>query len=139
MARGGTDALLERLGRDAALVEEQFAETHGIEIGDDFIVQTPTGARVHLQAVGEYRDPMLLQGVDGRRRRRSRRISSVARPVRLLRRRLRPARPAGVTAGVEDALAEFPAAKVADQPTSTATRSARSSTRSSTCSTRCWR
>jgi putative ABC transport system permease protein len=60
---GGSDALLDKLTGSAAVVEEQFAKTHGIELGEDFIVQTPTGARVHLQAIGEYRDPMLLAGV----------------------------------------------------------------------------
>ena len=60
---GGSDALLWRLARDDALVEEQFARTHGLAIGDRFRVQTASGRRTTLTAIGEFRDPQILQGV----------------------------------------------------------------------------
>ena len=109
--RDGTDALLERLTGTAALVEEQFAATHGVEIGDDFIVQTPTGARVHLQAVGEYRDPVLLSGLVVEQR-TFERMSSVVDPFAYYVKRSDRTDPAVVRRAVEHALAEFPAAKV---------------------------
>lgn len=107
----GSDDLLGRLKGSAALVEEQFAKTHGIEVGEDFIVQTATGARVHLQALGEYRDPMLMQGlvVD---QRMFERASSLVDPFAYYVKRSDRTDPAGVRAAVDSALAEFPAAKV---------------------------
>jgi putative ABC transport system permease protein len=60
---GGTDALLERVRGDSALVEEQFAQTHHIRMGQRFRILTPSGGRATLTAVGEYRDPQILQGV----------------------------------------------------------------------------
>jgi putative ABC transport system permease protein len=109
--KGGTDELLDRLTGTAALVEEQFAKTHGIEIGEDFIVQTPTGARVHLQALGEYRDPMMLQGlvVDEPTFQRA---SALLDPFAFYIKRSDRTDPATVRAAVGDALAKFPAAKV---------------------------
>jgi putative ABC transport system permease protein len=59
----GTDADLQRLGPGAALIEEQFAKQHAIAVGDRFHVTGPTGKRTTLVAIGEYRDPQLLQGV----------------------------------------------------------------------------
>ena len=108
---GGSDRLLDRLTGTAALVEEQFAKTHRIDIGEDFIVQTGTGARVHLQAIGEYRDPMLMQGmvVD---RLTFARVSAIPDPFAYLMRISDRTDPAAVTAAVKRAMGEFPAAKV---------------------------
>ncbi|HUZ84415.1 MAG TPA: FtsX-like permease family protein [Gaiellales bacterium] len=58
----GSDALLARLGPDAALVEQQFAESHGLSVGDTFQVTGSSGARATLHDVGEYNDPVLLGG-----------------------------------------------------------------------------
>jgi putative ABC transport system permease protein len=60
---GGSDALVGRLRGDTALIEEQFAETHGIAVGDRFSIQTPSGGKATLLAIGEYRDPQILQGI----------------------------------------------------------------------------
>lgn len=108
---GGTDELLAHLTGPAALVEELFAKTHGIERGEDFIVQTATGARVHLRAIGEYRDPMLMQGVVVDQKTFAR-ASSVPDPFTYLIRISDRTDPAAVRRAVTDALAEFPAAKV---------------------------
>jgi putative ABC transport system permease protein len=59
----GSDADLQRLGPGAAFVEEQFAKAHRIAVGDSFRLTGPTGRHATLTAIGEYRDPQLLQGV----------------------------------------------------------------------------
>jgi putative ABC transport system permease protein len=58
----GSDAELQRLGPGAALVEEQFAKQHGIAVGQRFRLTGPAGRDATLTAIGEYRDPQLLQG-----------------------------------------------------------------------------
>jgi putative ABC transport system permease protein len=59
----GSDVELQRLGPGAALVEEQFAKQHRITVGDRFRLTGPTGHSAMVTAIGEYRDPQLLQGV----------------------------------------------------------------------------
>jgi putative ABC transport system permease protein len=59
----GDGVELSRLGPRDALLEEQFAKEHGIDVGDRFSVRTPTGRGATLVAVGRYRDPTILQGV----------------------------------------------------------------------------
>jgi putative ABC transport system permease protein len=110
----GTDQLLVHLSRSlvpAALVEEQFAKTHGIEPGEDFIVRTATGARVHLKALGEYRDPMLMQGVVVDQKTFAR-ISSIEDPFTYLIRISDRTDAGAVRRDVGDSLTEFPVAKV---------------------------
>jgi putative ABC transport system permease protein len=111
---GGTDEVLVRLSRSlkpAALVEEQFAKTHGIAVGDDFIVRSATGARVHLKAIGEYRDPMLMQGVVVDQKTFAR-ISSIEDPFTYLIKISDRTDPAAVRRAVIDSLADYPAAQV---------------------------
>jgi putative ABC transport system permease protein len=59
----GTDTDLQRLHGTNALIEEQFAKAHGIAVGERFRVTAPSGHTATLTAIGEYRDPMLLQGI----------------------------------------------------------------------------
>ena len=59
----GSDATLSRLHGDNAVIEEQFAKGHHVGIGDRFQVVTPSGGRATLTAIGEYKDPTLLQGL----------------------------------------------------------------------------
>jgi putative ABC transport system permease protein len=61
--RGGTDTLMAWLRGDTALIEEQFAKTHGIAVGERFRIVTPSGGKATLLAIGEYRDPQILQGI----------------------------------------------------------------------------
>ena len=61
--KGGTDALFGRLYGDNALVEQQFAKEHGIAVGETFRIQTTAGKSATLKAIGEYEDPMILQGL----------------------------------------------------------------------------
>jgi len=59
----GSNSLLGRLHGDNAVIEEQFAKAHHLHVGDSFKVTTPSGGRATLRAIGEYRDPQLLQGL----------------------------------------------------------------------------
>jgi putative ABC transport system permease protein len=60
---GGTDALVAKLTGPNALVEREFAKTHGIEQGETFTVETPSGGWGQLDAIGFYDDPMILGGI----------------------------------------------------------------------------
>lgn len=58
----GSDALLAQLAAgDNILIEEQFGKEHGVKVGDRFTV-TSTKGRALVTAIGEYRDPQLVQG-----------------------------------------------------------------------------
>ncbi len=59
----GSDALFGELGGHNALIEQQFAKAHGLAVGDTFRVTTASGGTARLTAIGEYRDPQILQGV----------------------------------------------------------------------------
>ena len=59
----GSNEVLGRLRGDTAIIEEQFAERHGLTVGDRFEVQTTAGNKATLTVLGEYKDPMILQGV----------------------------------------------------------------------------
>ena len=74
-------------------------------------MQTPTGARVHLQAIGEYRDPMLLQGLVTDQQ-TFERASAMVDPFSYLIKISDRTDPAAVRRGVTDAMRQFPAAKV---------------------------
>jgi putative ABC transport system permease protein len=54
--------VLDDQSGDNVLVEEQFSKTHGVGVGDSFRIETPTGGRARLHAIGVYRDPQMLQG-----------------------------------------------------------------------------
>ena len=60
--RGGSDALVGKLGGDAALVEEQFALRYKLKPGSSFTAMTSTGEKATLKVIGEYRDPVLMTG-----------------------------------------------------------------------------
>ncbi|MEO8091828.1 MAG: FtsX-like permease family protein [bacterium] len=58
----GDDSLLGELGRGQTLIEEQFANAHDLGVGDTYRVESPSGGRAKLRALGIYRDPTILQG-----------------------------------------------------------------------------
>ncbi len=64
----GSDSTLSRLHGNNAVIEEQFAKAHNVGIGDTFNVVTPSGGGATLTAIGEYRDPTILQGLMVNRR-----------------------------------------------------------------------
>jgi putative ABC transport system permease protein len=110
----GSDATLARLHGDNAVVEEQFAKAHHIGVGDSFKVVTPSGGRATLTAIGEYRDPTILQGlmVD---RRTLEGISEARDPFIILVSTRPGADPTAVQHQMEAALQRFPVAKVDSQ------------------------
>ena len=58
----GEDSLLGSIGHGEALIEEQFAERHSLDVGDSYQAVNPNGRQATLTAVGVYRDPNLIQG-----------------------------------------------------------------------------
>ncbi len=110
----GSDALLGKLGRDRALVEEQFVKAHKIGVGDSYRVVTPSGGHARITAIGIYRDPTILQGtiVDTRTLRA---ISPARDPTALFISVAPGADPTRVQARVEDALKRFPEVTVDDR------------------------
>jgi putative ABC transport system permease protein len=110
----GDDALITGLRGDAAVIEEQFGETHEIGVGDRFEVETPAGRTGQLRAVGIYRDPQLLQGFLIRRGTFTG-ISTMRDPFAIFASTARGADPDEVEEAVRGALAGFPTAEVRSQ------------------------
>jgi putative ABC transport system permease protein len=110
----GSDELLSRLRGENAVIEEQFAKAHHLSVGDAFNVVTPSGGRATLRAIGEYKDPTLLQGllVD---RRTLESISTAKDPFLVLVSTAPGANPAAVQGRIERGLRRFPAAEVQSQ------------------------
>jgi putative ABC transport system permease protein len=61
--KGGSDALLGHFQGDEALIEEQFAKSHHLQIGDHFQVTSIEGNKLTLKVVGQYKDPVLMTGI----------------------------------------------------------------------------
>ncbi len=61
--KGGSDALLQTLGTSNALVEEQTASSLRLTTGQTFTLTTSDGKRARLRVSGQFRDPMLLNGI----------------------------------------------------------------------------
>jgi putative ABC transport system permease protein len=106
--RSGSDADIARLTGPSALVEEQFAKQHGVGVGERFRLTGPTGRSVVFTAVGEYRDPVLLQGLVVNQT-QFRRLSAATDPFSFL---VKTDGSAGVEQRLDDALAAFPTAKL---------------------------
>ena len=60
---GGSDSLLKELGTTKALIEQQTAATLGLKTGQKFTMTTVDGKRATFTVAGEYKDPMLLNGI----------------------------------------------------------------------------
>ncbi|MDX6544546.1 MAG: putative transport system permease protein [Gaiellales bacterium] len=60
--KGGSNNLLGRFSGDEALIEEQFAKSHHLEIGDRFQVTSIEGTTLSLEVIGQYKDPTLMTG-----------------------------------------------------------------------------
>jgi putative ABC transport system permease protein len=63
--RGSSDATLGHLTRDGAIVKESFAKENGIELGDRFVLRSPSGEHVSLRAVGFYQPPRVAELLGG--------------------------------------------------------------------------
>ena len=53
--KGGSDELLQNFNGDEALIEEQFAKSHHLSIGDHFQITSIEGDKKTLKVVGQYR------------------------------------------------------------------------------------
>jgi putative ABC transport system permease protein len=60
---GGNDGLLKELGTSKALLEQQTAGTLGLKTGDKFTMTTVDGKQATFTVAGEFKDPMLLNGI----------------------------------------------------------------------------
>jgi putative ABC transport system permease protein len=60
---GGSDSLLQELGSSKALIEQQTAGTLGLKTGQKFTMTTVDGKEATFTVAGEYKDPMLLNGI----------------------------------------------------------------------------
>ena len=61
--KGGSDELLARLDGTNAVVEEQYAKSHHLPVGTTFTAVSQSRKKVTLTVIGQYRDPMLMNGV----------------------------------------------------------------------------
>ena len=59
---GGSNALLDQLGSDGAVVEESFAQDRSLKVGSKFNVEAIDGQRATFTVKGIYRDPQLFTG-----------------------------------------------------------------------------
>ena len=59
----GSDELFSKLGTDGAFVEEQTAKAIGAKVGDSIDVLTVDGTKAKMKLLGEYRDPIMLNGL----------------------------------------------------------------------------
>ncbi len=107
----GSDATLSSLRGNNAVIEEQFAKAHHVGIGDSFNVVTPSGGRATLTAIGEYRDPTILQGLMVNRRTLES-ISEARDPFMVLVSTKPGVNASVVQRNMDAALARFPVAKV---------------------------
>jgi putative ABC transport system permease protein len=110
----GSDQLLHQLHGEDAVIEEQFAKAHRLQVGDSFKVVTPSGGRATLTAIGEYRDPQLLQGlmID---QATLQTISTAKDPFLVLVSTKHGADTTQVKGAIDAALQRFPIAEVEDQ------------------------
>lgn len=59
---GGSDALLDQLGTDNAIIERGFAEDRNLTVGQTFDVTTIDNRTATYRVIGEYKDPQLFTG-----------------------------------------------------------------------------
>jgi putative ABC transport system permease protein len=107
----GNDGVLRGLGRNEAVIEEQFAKAHDLDVGDGYRVRTPSDGRAWMHVSGIYRDPTILQGTVVTPE-TLHLISPVKDPFGLFVKVADSADPAHVRTGVERALADYPTATV---------------------------
>ncbi len=110
----GGDGTLDQLGRNKALIEQQFAKARQVEVGGTYRVQTASGGKATFTAIGEYKDPLLFQGMIVAPQ-TLRAISPARDPILILATDKPGANPATVKAAATGALARFPIAEVSDQ------------------------
>ena len=58
-----SDDVWANLRPGTAAIEEQFAKTHKLEVGDSFRIRGTGGGSTTLRVLGVYRDPILMTGI----------------------------------------------------------------------------
>jgi putative ABC transport system permease protein len=53
----GTNSVLGQLGGNGAVVDDGYADDHKLKLGSPVVVETPTGAMLHLQVKGIFNPP----------------------------------------------------------------------------------
>lgn len=107
----GDDSLLTSLGNGETLIEEQFSKAHGVEVGDTYDVETPSGGTATLTAVGMYRDPTIIQGTISSETTLAS-VSPVRDPITVLLSVVPGADIDTVQSAVEDATSKYPSIEV---------------------------
>ena len=69
----GDDSTLTGIGAEEAIVESQWAEDNGVDVGDTLTLKTATGKEIQIRVVGSIRDRVQLL------------VASLALPVEILR------------------------------------------------------
>jgi putative ABC transport system permease protein len=59
----GSDAQLQQLGTNGVMVEQQTAKTIGAKVGKTITLTTVDGTKAKMKVEGEYRDPVMLNGL----------------------------------------------------------------------------
>jgi putative ABC transport system permease protein len=60
--QGGSDKLLTDFTGNEALLEQDFAKSHNLAVGDSFKVTSSEAVSMRLRVVGVYKDPVLISG-----------------------------------------------------------------------------
>ena len=63
--RGSTDATLAELGSNGAIVKEAFAKQNHLELGETFVLLSPSGDPVSLRVAGFYQPPRIGELLGG--------------------------------------------------------------------------
>jgi putative ABC transport system permease protein len=108
---GGSDKLLGSLTGTNVIIEQGVADSLGLKVGDSFTVLTVDGARTKLKMIGEYRDPMMLNGILAAQ---STYDTLFAKPqvFMVFAKTVPGSEPAAATAAIKAALADTPTAEV---------------------------
>ena len=107
----GDDSVVAGMGTGDVLIEEQFSKAHDVGVGDTYEVETPSGGTATLTAVGEYRDPTILQGTLATEETLAS-ISPVRDPISLLVSVQDGAEVATVQSAIEDATSAYPTLEI---------------------------
>ena len=111
--KDGSNAVLPRLGRNGAVIDDAFAERKDLQVGETFPLLTPSGERVELEVKAIYEPPPFLPLLGSVSIAQSTFDSLFKRPRNLFTFVNVPGRPSeGTKESLEAALADFPDALV---------------------------
>lgn len=108
----GTPATLASLGAGQAVVEQEFADGAGLQVGDAITARSSTGRTANYRVSGIYRDQILFNGGFITSQEGFRRVSTSRDPVFILATLAAGADASTVKDAVARSLAPFPVAEV---------------------------